>query len=240
MARMTICVWLLATTWAVAAGDAPDELHYLAPNAIDMGTLLPVPCTPNSPEGKAELEQLYWIQCERTPEQVAAAQTDARVKMSLYRRVVGLWFTPENLPKTERLLFKLAEKDAKFFCEQAKTKFNRKRPEFEDRRIRVAVERETSPAYPSFHATRGLLFATLLAEVLPDKRAALFERGREIGFSREVGGVHHPSDVYAGRVLGQAVAKALLNNPRFRAELAEVKAEIDAARSRPAQPAAVR
>jgi acid phosphatase (class A) len=221
----------LAALGSLAVGEEKEQLHYLAPNAIDVAALLPAPPSPNSPEAKSELELLYWLQCHRTPEQVAAAQTDARVKMSLYRRVVGLWFTPENLPKTERLLFKHAEKDAKFFCEQAKTRFGRKRPEFEDSRIRVAVERETSPAYPSFHATRGILFATLLAEVLPEKRAALFERGREIGFSREVGGVHHPSDVYAGRVLGQAVARALLANPRFRAELTQVKAEIDAARA---------
>jgi acid phosphatase (class A) len=232
--KIGACGVSLLVLWAVAVGAPAEELGYLSKGAIDVGSLLPAPPSPGSAESKAELEQLYWIQCHRTPEQVAAAQSDARVKLSTYRRVVGAWFTAENLPRTERLI-KQVEKDGKFFCEQAKTRFGRKRPEFEDDRIRVAVERETSPAYPSFHATRGILYALVLAEVLPQKRAVLLERGREVGFSREVGGVHHPSDVVAGRVLGMAVAKALLANPRFRADLDQVKAEIEAA-ARPAQP----
>ncbi len=225
--RWGLWLWALA---AWAAAKEPQEVGYLSPQAIDVATLLPAPPTLGSAEARAELEQLYWIQCHRTAEQVAAAQSDARVKLSTYRRVLGPWCTAENLPRTERLI-KRVEHDAKTFCEQAKTRFGRKRPEFEDSRIRVAVERETSPAYPSFHATRGILYALLLAELVPEKKAVLLERGREVGFSREVGGVHHPSDVYAGRVLGQAVMRALWANPQFRADLVRAKAEVDAARA---------
>lgn len=228
MKKIVVWVGCLLGLLGVAFAASEKELEYLSPDAIDVGTLLPAPPSPGSAESKAELELLYWLQCHRTPEEVRAAQADARVKLSTYRRVVGPWFTAENLPRTEQLI-KRVEKDAKFFCEQAKTRFGRKRPEFEDNRIHVAVERETSPAYPSFHATRGILYAMLLAEVLPQKRAALLERGREVGFSREVGGVHHPADVFAGRVLGQAVAKALLTNAQFLADLALVRAEVEAA-----------
>jgi acid phosphatase (class A) len=220
----------LIAVGAVAKEKQATEGGYLSPQAIDVAALLPVPPPLGSAEAQAELEQLYWIQCHRTVEQVAAAQSDARVKLSTYRRVLGAWCTADNLPRTERLI-KRVERDAKLFCDQAKTRFNRKRPEFEDSRIRVAVERETSPAYPSFHATRGILYALLLAELVPQKKTALLERGREVGFSREVGGVHHPSDVYAGRVLAQALARALLATPEFRADLARAKAEVDAARA---------
>ena len=51
------------------------------------------------------------------------------------------------------------------------------------------------------------------------------ERGREIGWDRVIGGVHHPSDITAGRVLGLAVARALLRNPDFQTDLEEVKEE---------------
>jgi acid phosphatase (class A) len=239
MRNMTRCGWLVLGLWLAAAGaSAKDkekskekaEVGYLSARAIDVGTLLPAPPTLGSAEAKAELEALYWIQCHRTAEQMAAAQADARVNLATYRRVLGTWCAADNLPRTQRLI-KRVEHDANVFCEQGKTLFGRKRPEFEDRRIRVAVARETSPAYPSFHATRGILYALVLAELVPEKKDALLERGREVGFSREVGGVHHPSDVYAGRVLGQAVARALLANPQFRADLARAKTEVDAART---------
>jgi acid phosphatase (class A) len=36
---------------------------------------------------------------------------------------------------------------------------------------------------------------------------------------------HFPSDVYAGRVLGQAIVQSLLANPAFQHDLAEAKTE---------------
>ena len=47
-------------------------------------------------------------------------------------------------------------------------------------------------------------------------------------------GEHFPSDVYAGRVLGLAIGEALSANPKFRDELAAVKAEFDQVRQRKA------
>lgn len=93
------------------------------------------------------------------------------------------------------------------------------------------VERETPGhyAYPSGHSTRGTVFATVLAELFPDKRDALLAKGWESGWLRVIGGVHYASDVYAGRVLGKAVARELLKNPRFQADMEAAKAELAAA-----------
>jgi hypothetical protein len=49
--------------------------------------------------------------------------------------------------------------------------------------------------------------------------------GQEIGWDRVVAGVHFPSDVYAGQVLGRALAQALLNNETFREQLELAKKE---------------
>jgi len=40
-----------------------------------------------------------------------------------------------------------------------------------------------------------------------------------------LGGVHYPSDVAAGRILGNAIADKMLANPEFQAALAKAKAE---------------
>lgn len=78
----------------------------------------------------------------------------------------------------------------------------------------------------------------MLAELFPDNRDALLATAREFGYHRLVASVHYPSDVYAGRVLGLAIAQALLRDTRFRAELSAVKAELDRVEEAATEPAA--
>jgi acid phosphatase (class A) len=40
---------------------------------------------------------------------------------------------------------------------------------------------------------------------------------------------HYPTDIYAGRVLAQAIVREMNENPQFQHDLAEVKAEVAAA-----------
>jgi acid phosphatase (class A) len=61
------------------------------------------------------------------------------------------------------------------------------------------------------------------------------ERGREIGWSRVIAGVHYPSDLTAGRVLGMALARALLASPKFQEEFLKAKEEYDAVKRKLAQ-----
>ncbi len=79
------------------------------------------------------------------------------------------------------------------------------------------------------------MYALILAELAPEHRDALLDRGREIGWDRVVAGLHHPSDIIAGRVLGQALAQSLLADPKFRAQLVELKTEMHDAQQRSAQ-----
>jgi len=92
---------------------------------------------------------------------------------------------------------------------------------------------ETSYGYPSGHATRGMLQALLLAELFPQQREAILVIGRQIGWDRVLIGKHFPADVHAARVLGQALARELLASPAFQRDLAEAKAEVQAAATGP-------
>ena len=53
------------------------------------------------------------------------------------------------------------------------------------------------------------------------------KRGQEIGWDRVIAGVHFPSDVYAGRVLGRALAQAMLKSSDFQGRLMQAKAEFE-------------
>ena len=68
--------------------------------------------------------------------------------------------------------------------------------------------------------------AILLAEMVPERRAELFERGWEYGDARIVSGVHFPSDVEAGRILGTLIARQLEADARFRADMRSARSEL--------------
>ena len=106
-----------------------------------------------------------------------------------------------------------------------KQQFARPRPYDAIPQVKPAVSRESSYSYPSGHSTWGMAEATLLAELQPERREAILDRGRQVGYDRVVGGVHYPSDVDAGQILGNAIAQAWLAEPahRRRGELAKAE-----------------
>jgi acid phosphatase (class A) len=122
-------------------------------------------------------------------------------------------------------MFQKLDKEAKHFGSLAKAKFRRERPPLESAKIQPLFDRRDERSYPSDHATRGMILAIVLSELEPAKQEALLERGRQIGWDRVIAGVHHPSDIMAGRVLGKAIALALLADKGFQEELAKVKEE---------------
>jgi acid phosphatase (class A) len=79
--------------------------------------------------------------------------------------------------------------------------------------------KETGFSHPSGHATGGMTYALVLAEMFPEHKDALIARGEQIGEDREVAGVHYPSDVVAGRKIAKEIVKRLLANPDFHAEM---------------------
>ena len=62
--------------------------------------------------------------------------------------------------------------------------------------------------------------------MLPEKRAAIFERANAYAESRVVGGMHYPNDLDAGRRAGSAMAATLLASPTFNTDLEAAREEL--------------
>jgi acid phosphatase (class A) len=219
--RHFIALVLVLLSCAVFQAYAAEDIR---PIAVDAVKLLPAPPAVGSAENQEELGLLRRIQKHRTLEEIERCRSEVKLEISAFQPLFGSWFTAENLPEMQKLL-KQVHKESKSISDSAKKQFNRPRPYLADARIAPVLDKEDEPSYPSGHATRGMLYALILCEIAPEKKDAILDRGREIGWDRVIAGVHYPSDVVAGRTLGQAIMQSLWSDPSFREQLDKVKSE---------------
>src|SRR5262249_686709 len=90
--------------------------------------------------------------------------------------------------------------------------------------------------YPSGHTTAGWTWALVLAQVAPDRASAILARGRSIGESRVVCGVHNASAVEGGRYTADAVMVLINTNAHFRSDVEAARAELATLRKSGAKP----
>jgi acid phosphatase (class A) len=197
-------------------------------HGVDPLVLLAPPSVPHTPEDLADRETAFRVYSARTPADVARGKAEHKVTIAAFASAIGPSFAPGKYPRLEAL-FKELEGESKPVVDEGKDHWKRLRP-FVDDPVRFSDPGDPEPtaSYPSGHSTRGTFLALVLAEVFPSRREALIAKGRLIGWTRVEIGVHTPQDIYAGRVLGQAMARAVLRDPAFQQELAAVRAEVAA------------
>jgi membrane-associated phospholipid phosphatase len=83
------------------------------------------------------------------------------------------------------------------------------------------VPMPTSSSFPSGHSAAAFAFATGVGQVLPSAAVPLRALAALVAYSRVHTGVHYPSDVVAGAVIGAALSPvALAVTERYRASAA--------------------
>lgn len=78
------------------------------------------------------------------------------------------------------------------------------------------VEHTAGSSFPSGHAATSFAGAIVLAWLLPRLRAALIVLAALVAFSRVYVGVHYPSDVLAGAVIGATIGLLAITLVRSR------------------------
>lgn len=102
----------------------------------------------------------------------------------------------------------LAIEAASFADGLLKRAIDRARPFVGDPRVHPSIALPHDPSMPSGHAMNAFAGAVLLAAVVPRARWPLLALAVLIGLSRVYLGVHFPSDVIAGAILGAAIGAA--------------------------------
>ena len=134
------------------------------------------------------------------------------------------WFTPQNLPLTAKMMTKVWS-DCTYYFWALKFQYNRTRPYMLDARIKNLNDTKFQ-AYPSGHASASYVAAFVYQELVPESMDLFVKNAFDMAYSREIIGVHYPSDSEAGRIFARQFVNELLKNEAFQKELVEIKKEI--------------
>jgi len=220
---VALLLFTLGSTFVVQAAD--EAKPFITSEQLDLTKYLPAPPADDSAQTKAELKELLEIQATRTPEQEKAAIADAEENVWRYADVMGPDFTAEKLPKTAALFDRIvATEDV--VDDHAKKAFNRPRPYMLDEQIHPLLKKSKSGSWPSGHSTVGYLMATVLGEMVPEKRNALFTRAAGYAENRLVAGFHYRSDTVMSRTGAALIAQKMEEQPDFKTEFDAAKTEL--------------
>src|SRR5580765_1407762 len=193
------------------------QAPYLAPGLPDGISLLAPPPAAGSAEEAADLASVRVVFQGRTPEELFRAKKDYSISLFLFAPAIGTNFQSGKFPKTEALYAKVKASIGNAI-DAPKNYWKRKRPYLLDPQLAL-VDPEPSFSYPSGHSARGTVYALLVAELFPEKKEGILAIGRTLGWDRVLIGKHFPTDVQAGRVLGQAIFRELSANAEFQHDL---------------------
>lgn len=211
---------------APAAVDL-SHLHYLTgkkPNAV---ALLAPPPSPGSAEQAADLNEVRAVYHAATSNDVAVAAAWHKFDAFTFTPAIGAFFVSSNLPVTTAF-FHRVQTDAEAVTDNAKNYYKRPRPFVTDPEL-ANGKLEKSFSYPSGHSTESMVLALVLADLFPAHRDAIIAEARSIGWHRVMIARHYPTDIYAGRVLAQAIVRQMQKNDDFQKDFSEAQAEIAAA-----------
>lgn len=197
----------------------PDH-HYVTADSVIAA--VPAPPAPGSPEDRKDFETLFDWQSRRSEADCAAANAQAKAEYDAFFGAVSPF--PDPLPPdASKILFQVYF-DGGMAVEAAKKHFARQRPFRRDKGLKPCLGKVPGLSYPSGHAAVSRLFALLLSDVAPGRRASFLASSDRAALNRVIGGAHHPSDIEAGKLLGDAVYAGMLRDAAFRADLDKLKA----------------
>jgi acid phosphatase (class A) len=237
--------------WAALASLAASPAwsgapHYQFSSQINIVDLLPPPPAADSPAQLADLQAVLEAQrAAHADGTLAHAVADVQQSCGRFSDALGDDLTSNSNSKLLAFLDQSALKGA-LISGPAKRYWKRTRPYAYSAAVErlgdMAPQSTAAPeikeraadalahsSYPSGHATFGTICAILLAEMVPEKRDALFARNRDYDHSRMIVGAHFPTDLEAGRIAGTLGAQLLLQNPGFRRELDQARSNLRAA-----------
>jgi acid phosphatase (class A) len=187
---------------------------YYLDSAPGQFPLLAAPPLPGSDTDQADLKVLHEWQAKRTAAECTRARAEARGNFESLFGNVSPFRRP--LPPEVTAFFKRVLADLDYAVGAVKERYQRPRPFLRGLGLKPCIDLISGYSYPSGHAVNARLFALILSDLSPDRRAEFMARADEAALNRVIGGVHYPTDIEAGKRLAEAIYFELRKNPAFK------------------------
>lgn len=198
----------------------------------------------SSEQTRAELDYLLDLQNKRTDEEVERVlaiasigywpSTNYKPTHENYQKnldhlfyeckeVVGEDCTATNYPNTSKLLQGVMN-DMRLMEFAVKYHLFRARPYQLEPKLQP-LRKINSPSFASGHTLWAYIQAFTFGALMPDKRDAFVDLAYKIGVSREIMGVHYPSDEEAARQLAHRMLLLMWHTEKFQKDFEAAKKE---------------
>ncbi len=216
---LAVCALLSAPVFS-ADWVIPRTTYYISAEQQELPGF-PAPPAPGSAADLRDLSVLKSWQSRRTPEQCAKANAAANAGFEDFFR--GISPFPSPLPEGAAVIFARVKAETDGAAAGIKERFKRDRPFLRDASLEPCLGRIGGLSYPSGHAAISRMFALMLGDLVPARKKEFLARADTAALERVIGGVHHPSDIAAGKELADRLYRAYRESPAFRADMAALR-----------------
>lgn len=225
---------LLSVLLLLSACVSQDVVHHPAPKEPvfiasvlypELKKALIPPPGKDTPQQKKDEELLLEAQTSRTEIDCNRAKSEVFVSLeTFFGPTYGLF----DVTTIEKLapFFEQLRNDGDYFIQKLKVDFPRQRPFLYMEKIQPCVPKEVTGAYPSGHATLARLYSLVLANLYPKLKSKLEKRGNEIAQDRVLSGMHHPSDIENGKLVGTWLFEQFMKSTKFKADLEALRKQL--------------
>ncbi len=209
-----------------AAPQREEKYNFVPVESVAHASLQSPPAV-DSPEWKREVQEVLNAQRKASKKQITDGRREHKMRLELVAETLNPRFDRVRYPLTYQLLQQVGN-DCRAVVHAAKTHWDTTRPYLVDKSIKALVEgANTNGAYPSGHATCSHVWAEVLAQLVPEKKADLKARAEAIAYHRVVLGLHFPHDVKGGEQLAAMFWEQLQSTRTFQTQTALAQREWD-------------
>jgi len=201
-----------------------QHVYYVQAEQFKTADFAPPP-GPDSDTQKADIAALLDWQVKRTEADCAKAGVTADLTYDAYLGEKNIF--PAPLPQDVKELFGRLAADLDSATETMKERYRRPRPYNAYPGLAVpCIKKSSSYSYPSGHTIFSRVFAKVLADLLPEKKAEFLKEADAIALDRLIGGVHYPADIAAGKVFADRFHAELLKSPEYKKDLEKTRTRL--------------
>jgi acid phosphatase (class A) len=226
-----------------ALGNALWRTVYLSSqDEAKLSGLITLPAN-SSDRTRADLDYLLQLQNNRTKKETDRAEYIANIgswpnianptdpdyeenRQQLYyiiNTATGMQHSYKDYPATTVLLMNCIQ-DIRVTEFRLKQHFKRPRPYHLEPALKP-LTRINSPSFPSGHSLWAYTEAYIFGELVSEKKQDFIKVALEVQWSRELMGIHYPSDNEASRIIAWHLLDSWMKNPQFVADLQKARLE---------------